>query len=477
METAAAQSSSNRSAAIASGLLNNYNEVTPYGTKKFTNNGYYTGRDELGKKFRIPLRTSTVTLSPAEQAKPDASNKMQLGMLGVGNDQIGRLADTLGKPLNFNGAVDRVTSLGRGPSLVAPTSRTPLASTYAGGGTVSNFASPVRGMSGTTPDYMESYAPKDGFSVDRARVSAGIMSRANPQLEQQRRGLESRLLAQGLQRGTPAFERAMQEQGQNYNDALIQADLAGGQEQSRLLGEARAAGGFTNGALAQGFQDRFNANQLDFGQGLAGWNANREAQGQREDQNAARAAFRNAASLSETQRDLMLTQAENAARQQMYQNRAGAAGFTNQQREAQIQEAAMLRNQPINEIGALLGSGQINNPQFSAPYRQGIDPSPVGDYVYQSYNAKANAAAQQNQGMFGLASSLMALPFAFSDRRLKTDVRRIGTTPGGLPWYSFRYVWGGPVVLGVMADDAARLFPEAVVEVGGFLAVEYSRIA
>ena len=66
--------------------------------------------------------------------------------------------------------------------------------------------------------------------------------------------------------------------------------------------------------------------------------------------------------------------------------------------------------------------------------------------------------------------------FFNSDARLKTDIVRLGALPSGLPVYSFKYVWSPVTHVGVMAQEAMVLFPYAVHEVDGFLAVDYSRI-
>lgn len=89
-------------------------------------------------------------------------------------------------------------------------------------------------------------------------------------------------------------------------------------------------------------------------------------------------------------------------------------------------------------------------------------------------------------GLFGLGGSLLGAAgnaggfgslFAFSDERLKTDVRRVGTTDGGLPVYTFRYAWGGPVQMGVMAQDVEAVTPEAVhAHASGFKMVDYARV-
>lgn len=71
---------------------------------------------------------------------------------------------------------------------------------------------------------------------------------------------------------------------------------------------------------------------------------------------------------------------------------------------------------------------------------------------------------EQKQSM-GLGDWLglgLSAASVFSDRRLKTDIRKIGEYADGLGRYLFRYIWGGPVREGVMADEVARLRPWAL---------------
>lgn len=66
-----------------------------------------------------------------------------------------------------------------------------------------------------------------------------------------------------------------------------------------------------------------------------------------------------------------------------------------------------------------------------------------------------------------------------SDRRLKTDIKRVGKTKDGLPIYTYRYKEGGPVQMGVMADEVEDVTPKAVIKGGagnGFDAVDYSQL-
>lgn len=135
-------------------------------------------------------------------------------------------------------------------------------------------------------------------------------------------------------------------------------------------------------------------------------------------------------------------------------------------------EAMAQRNQPINEITALLSGSQVSNPsQMSAPMPQvGVGGVDYTGLVQDKF--RADSANYQNKmgGLFGLASSGIGL---LSDRRLKTDVKRVGQTDEGTPIYTYRYVWGGPVHMGVMAQDV----PEAAFATGGgYLAVDYAEV-
>jgi len=83
-----------------------------------------------------------------------------------------------------------------------------------------------------------------------------------------------------------------------------------------------------------------------------------------------------------------------------------------------------------------------------------------------------------------LAQLLSALggssgPTTTSDRRLKTDIQTLGVLDDGLKVYSYRYKSGGPVQIGVMADEVAILRPQAYIKGGagdGFDAVDYSKL-
>lgn len=82
------------------------------------------------------------------------------------------------------------------------------------------------------------------------------------------------------------------------------------------------------------------------------------------------------------------------------------------------------------------------------------------------------------QGL-GMGGQLGALGYlAASDRRLKTDITRIGELLPGVGWYHFRYRGDDAVHQGVMADEVMSVIPAAVHrDDDGYLLVDYGLIS
>lgn len=136
--------------------------------------------------------------------------------------------------------------------------------------------------------------------------------------------------------------------------------------------------------------------------------------------------------------------------------------------------AATEQNQPLNQILALMGGGQVSQPNLQAYGQygqyQGADMLGAAQSRYNSGLAGAQFNNQVNsQNMQDLAQMGMAL---FSDRRLKSNIRPICALPSGQVLYAYD-IFGQPSV-GVMADETA---PDAVVTTAsGYQAVDYSKI-
>ena len=64
-----------------------------------------------------------------------------------------------------------------------------------------------------------------------------------------------------------------------------------------------------------------------------------------------------------------------------------------------------------------------------------------------------------------------------SDRRLKANVSRLGTTVFGLPLYRFSYLGSDTRFKGVMAQDVLGVMPKAVSrDASGFYSVDYGML-
>lgn len=165
---------------------------------------------------------------------------------------------------------------------------------------------------------------------------------------------------------------------------------------------------------------------------------------------------------------------------------AALRGFNygDQARQQAIQEQSFGRNEPLNMINALRSGTQVQMPSFNAPGMQQAVPGPDmlgaarGTYDAQlgGYNAQQAGRSNFMDGLFSLGAAGLSAP-KFSDRRLKRNIVRVGELASGLPVYDFEYLDGTPAT-GVMADEAVKLFPDAV-HYGddGYAVVDYARIA
>jgi hypothetical protein len=98
-----------------------------------------------------------------------------------------------------------------------------------------------------------------------------------------------------------------------------------------------------------------------------------------------------------------------------------------------------------------------------------------------SSQTSAYNSAMQNQGLDvgGLLQGGAAMYTAFSDRRLKTNVRLVSTDPAsGFNLYEYEYTFlPGKTFRGVMADEVELVVPEAVfTDANGFKSVNYGLI-
>jgi hypothetical protein len=419
-QTAAAQTQSNQQTANYNAALNRVNQVTPYGSSTYTQNG----TDSTG----APNYTQTISLAPEVQSQLDNQLKQ--------NDSLSNLGFNLGDQAKSSLSSGLDTS--KLPALAGAPNAGPVQSGYGGYGNVQ-----------TSLDYSklpQLYGGNDFQQSAKDTANAVYQqaaSRLDPQWNNTQNQQDAKLANMGVMYGSGAYGKAQTQLDQAKNDAYNQANfssiLAGNDEQQRLFGdslqqrqqmagEANAQGAFANSAQAQAY-------------GQAQQNA----------------------------------QFANAAQAQKYAQALQGAQFGNQARAQGLTEQTNLRDLPLNELNALRSSTQIQNPQFSSVPQSTAAGTDISGDIYKS--AQIDAANSNNfmNGLMGLGSAAIS---KWSDRRLKRDIRRVGETPMmRLPLYAFRYVWDDILHVGVMAQDVLKVKPEAVARRGQFLAVDYAALA
>lgn len=278
-------------------------------------------------------------------------------------------------------------------------------------------------------DLQTSYT--DDFSKDRKRVEDAMMGRLQPTINRDRASLETNLQNQGIRIGSDAWTNAMSDFDRGVSDQRTSVLLAGGDEQSRLANLAHQQASFGNTAKQQMYDNI-----------LKGAGFNNSVKDQRFNATAA-----------------IGTQQDNA-------------------RQRALQETFALRNQPINEISGLLSGSQVTQPNFMNIQGASIPTVDYAGLVQQNYANQMGGYNSQMANYNGILGGLFGLGAAgikASDRRLKRDIRRIGTYRNGLPKYSFRYRHGGRCFIGLMSDDVRKVRPEAVTRIDGYDAVNYRK--
>ena len=281
-----------------------------------------------------------------------------------------------------------------------------------------------------------------------------ILSRVAPELQRRRQALETQLANQGIPRGSEAYNEAITEQQQQENDAVQQAALQGLQldmsARAQGFGEQQAAAQFANQAALGQFGmgttglDVYNrALQQNVNTALAQQQARNAALGQNfaqsqaaqqmgnqaiaQNQDAALRAYqallsgqgqafgqqmdvqaaRNAALAQNQNIAAQQQQMANAAQLQQYNQALQNAQFGNTALQQSLQQQLALRNQPINEIAALMSGVQVNMPQFQGYQGANVAAAPVfagtqaaGDFAQRNY-ANQTAAYNAKMGLLG----------------------------------------------------------------------------
>lgn len=451
-QVASAQTGTNVSTAIANTAMGQVNQVTPDGSLTYSTSGDYTWTDpSTGQSYTVPRYTATTTLSPEAQAIRAQNNAASLNLATLAANQSGRADQLLSQPFSLDSVPAGADRSQFGPASYGADLTTPQ---------FSQTGTPLPGAA----SLQDTYTPEGGFSADRQRVEDALMGRLGTQRERDLEGLRTQLLGQGVNIGTEAYSRALQDFDRTNTDMRTSAILASGQEQSRLLGEARGAGQFTNQARQQDFTNRM---------GLFGMGEDMRRYGD----TMAQQQFGNQQAIQG--RGDQIAGAQFAQQQSIFDAQDNA-------RARALQEQLALRNQPINEITALMSGSQVATPQFGIAQSAMIPTTDYAGIRQQGFQNQQANYQQQNAnyqamlgGLFGLGSAgITAMNPGTSDIRLKADIEPMGQR-NGQNWYKFRYVWEDPGTVheGVMAQEVMQTRPDAVsTHPMGFYVVDYAAL-
>jgi len=441
IRTASAATGTNVSTAVANAFLNNTNQVTPDGSLDYNATGSYSWTDPTtGSTYNIPRFTATQTLSPQGQAIKGQTDAARYNLAGMANSQSSRLGGLLGHEMDVSGA----PAAGDASSITGiPDAQT----TFDQGG-------PIQSQLGPAGDITKTYGPADNFSADRQRVEDALMARMNPQLGIEKSRVEQQLADQGIRYGSQAYNDAMDNYSRQANDARYGAISQAGGEQQRMNQMAAQLAAFQNQAQQQGYEQNLGAGSF----------AN-QAQAQKFQQGAAAGTFANAGL------------AQQVAQAQAGFNASQAA------RNSYMQEQYAQRNQPINEITALLSGGQVSQPNFVNTPGSQIPTTDVAGLINNNFSQQMQGYQQQSQNYNALMGGILGLGAGalrggiLSDRRAKDDIDRVGTVFAAsdegerksLPIYQYSYKDDPASTrhVGPMAQDVEKVTPKAVTTIGG----------
>jgi hypothetical protein len=370
--------------------------------------------------------TQNTTLSPAEQKALESQQGIQQGLSNTAAGMLGGIGDTYSKPMDWSNLS------AAGTPATAPGSD---AYRMAGGQTLQTQAD-LSGVQGIpqADDATRQRVEDALYQRERARL--------DPLQEQQSKGLLDRLYAMGGREGDPGFDTQFGNLRTSQNaanqDAIYQSIIGGGQEQSRLfdmgskaheMGTNDAYRALTEGNTAKGQQFGIDTNQS--GQ----WN------------------------------DIV---------NQAYGNQRQSAADLTAERQRQAQEAITQRNQPLNEMNALLTGQQVGMPQFTGTPNTTAgtttDPNYYGAFTDNQALRQGGGMMQQLMGLGGQLGG--AAISKYSDRRLKSNIVRVGSTPAGYGIYEYDIF--GKRERGVMAQEVPADWTS--MDQNGFLMVDYARV-
>jgi hypothetical protein len=424
---------------------------TPFGSQSW---GTQAVKDPASGQV-VTNWTQNNSLAPGLQQAVNDQMEIQAGRSDLAGSFMGRVQNDYAKPTDFS-AMPALTSANQAGSLQTATTD------YAPGlGTSFDFTKPQE-----TIDTKGNLALPQYDSTYRDTVSKQLMEKMQPVHDYQQRQTETKLSNMGFRPGSEGYDRELTNLNQRQAGERYNALDASGAEAQRL------------------YNMQMGTAQQDFNQDLQGGQFANAAAQQGYNQNLGSQQFANQAVGQASALDQSRMQAGNQAMIQQFGLNQQYANQQNQVRQQAIAEEAQRRGMSLNEMNALLSGQQVSMPQMPTFNTSGMAQTPnimgamqnTYDAQLGAYNASQASGANTMGGLFSLGSAAMSNPataaMMFSDRRLKSNIKRVGEHKIGVGIYS--YTMMGFAQHGVIAQEVAVVRPDLVKRhANGYLMVDY----
>ncbi len=229
----------------------------------------------------------------------------------------------------------------------------------------------------------------------------------DPQMQQQENMLHTRLVNQGLQPGTEAYNRAYNlyqtDRNRQYANARDQATIAGNDIAQQIYGRKLSSGTFAN-----------QAQQQQYAQMMADLQASNAAQQQQFGQGLQQGQFANQAQQQQYAQSLADLQAANQAQQQQFGQNLQQGQFANTVQQTAYEQALRdlaAKNQTIaQDYSQKMGLAELNNQAQQQGYSQALSSGAFNNQAQQQAYAQQLANANLNNTASNqILEQLMAL--------------------------------------------------------------------
>jgi hypothetical protein len=178
---------------------------------------------------------------------------------------------------------------------------------------------------------------------------------------------------------------------------------------------------------------------------------------------ASAAAQAEAGAYSDERNRQLQTQGMLPAMQQMDLNRAGASAMAGAGKDAYQQALIQDQMNRYNyQFQAPLDYASNAASRFLGAYPGGTTTGVGTSSGISSYMPPTNPTSSMLGGLMGLGGLGLQAYSAFSDERLKEDIKPVGKLHDGQNIYSYRFLGSPKTEIGLLAQEVERVHPEAV---------------